>query len=139
MEPTWQGSCSKEKLPGNLTTCSCLASSYQLSNDHALLGAEGACAATHQVEDSRFLYDRFGPRDERFADAFLFDQRSLSLRNSWVIQAMPFCSMAIEAYPVHIRKVIPKITAFSGSENGRLSELSCLNKRPFLATSKQLY
>src|SRR5216117_2170685 len=33
-EPTCQDSCSKEKLQGILTACSCLTSGYQLSNDH---------------------------------------------------------------------------------------------------------
>src|SRR6266487_4189534 len=35
-EPTCQDSCSKEKLPGILTACSCLTSGYQLSNDHVV-------------------------------------------------------------------------------------------------------
>src|SRR5260370_24701389 len=33
-ELTWQGSCSKEELPGILIACSWLTSGYQLSNDH---------------------------------------------------------------------------------------------------------
>jgi len=49
----------------------------------ALLVAEGACTATHQIEDLRALSDCFDPMDERFADAFLFDQRSISLSISW--------------------------------------------------------
>src|SRR5260221_9448929 len=31
---SWQGSCSKQKLPGILTACSFLTTAYQLSNDH---------------------------------------------------------------------------------------------------------
>src|SRR5216683_3518542 len=34
-EPSWQGSCSKPERVGILTACSCLASPYQLSNDHS--------------------------------------------------------------------------------------------------------
>ena len=50
----------------------------------ALLEATGAFAGTHQIEDSKTLSDRCGPKDERFADAFLFDHKSLLLLNSWV-------------------------------------------------------
>ena len=45
-----------------------------------MLVASVACASTHQIEDLKALSDRFGSIDERFADAFLFDQKSISLR-----------------------------------------------------------
>jgi hypothetical protein len=74
----------------------------------ALLVAEGACTATHQIEDLRALSDCFDPMDERFADAFLFDQRSISLSISWGLMSASSIStvigIALKRPPHHIDK-----------------------------------
>src|SRR5258708_15006969 len=63
---SWQGSCSKQELPGILTACSILTAGYQLSNDHTF--------RSFSRMDDRFFH-RAVPRELRSADGLAQDAR----------------------------------------------------------------
>ena len=103
-ELTWQGSCSKEELPGILIACSWLTSGYQLSNDH-----ESVILTSYDLLNNELL-DRFfralkkpSTIDERTLRYFeLRTEGYWQDRHSAALASSDLLSYAIE----HLQKVI---------------------------------